>query len=240
MSVGDVGDGRAGWGCGRPACGVTARAERRQRASADCAAPLHARALGAGRRQTGPCGALRGCWLLSTARFTKGFLVPAPLFPAACFSTACAIAVLAAASGASTASAHGTSREHEPAAAASGLPRLYSGIAKRGGDYVDVFKVRPRTVSVSCADAGGLVISWRRWTSRSASGVGRTRPCREASVRIRVKASRPVDGYFTRLTVRYAGYGTGRLGLGRQGGSITWIQVDWMFDPDSGASPWPS
>ncbi len=127
-------------------------------------------------------------------------------------------------------------------ASASGLPRLYSGVATRGGDYVDVFKVRPRRVSVSCADGGELVVSWRSWTKRSASGVGHLRPCRGGGGRIKVKAFRPRRGYFTRLTVRYKvdrKWVPNQLGLARQLGT-TWIRVSWMFNPDSGASPWPS
>lgn len=165
--------------------------------------------------------------------------MPRSLVSAAFFAVTCAIAVPAAASLTSTASAEQTRRPDEPAAAGAGSPRLYSGVVERDGDYVDVFKVRPRTVSLSCAGGGQLVISWQRWATRSASGIGRTRPCREASLRIRVKATRPIDGYFTRLTVRFTGYGTSRLGLGRHVG-ITWIRLDWLFDPDSGASPWPA
>lgn len=55
-----------------------------------------------------------------------------------------AVAALAVASAATAGFAGGV----EPAGqAATGKPRLYSGVVERGGDYVDVFKVRPRTVS---------------------------------------------------------------------------------------------
>lgn len=126
------------------------------------------------------------------------------------------------------------------AASAASLPRLYSGVAKHGGEYVKVFKVRPRTVSLICAYAGELVVTWRRWATKSARGVGKTRPCRGEGLRVRVKAFRPVDGYFTRLNVHFLGTGqTAHLGLADQVG-ITWIDLEWMNDPDSGATAWPS
>lgn len=116
-------------------------------------------------------------------------------------------------------------------------PRLYSGVVERYGDYVDVFKVRPRTVSVSCADGGQFVVSWRSWTTRRATGSGHTRPCRGGRQRIRLKAFRPIQGYFTRLTVTYVDAGaTNRLGLAKMLGT-TWLQVP--FYDGSGATPWP-
>lgn len=123
------------------------------------------------------------------------------------------------------------------AATTASKPRLYSTVAERDGEFVDVFRVRPRTVSVSCAEGGQLVLSWRTWTSRRATGAGHTRPCRGGSERIKVKAFRPIQGYFTRLTVRYveAG-GTSRLGLAKMLG-MTWLQVP--FYDGSGATPWP-
>jgi hypothetical protein len=118
-------------------------------------------------------------------------------------------------------------------ATAATLPRLFNG-------FGETFKVRPHTVSLICASGGELVLTWNRWTSKSASGTGRTRPCRGSSLRVHVKAFRPVRGYFTRLNVKYKGYSTGHLGLGRMGGSMSWIDLEWMADPDSGSTPWPS
>lgn len=126
-------------------------------------------------------------------------------------------------------------------ASESALPRLYTTVAERGGDYVDVFKVRPRRVSFTCGDGGTLVLSWRTWTRSQASGKGRLSPCRMSSrPRFTVTASRPVNGYFTRLTLRYRSGNVARMALAKMGGSTIWLTVRWMNDPDSGASPWPS
>lgn len=91
---------------------------------------------------------------------------------------------------------------------------------------VNVFKVRPRVAVTDSADGGELVIHWQRWIYRYAYGTGRAYPD-HGSYPIRVKATRPIAGYFTRLTV------TGRidrkwhrdpLGLGYLGGiSLAWI-----------------
>lgn len=126
-------------------------------------------------------------------------------------------------------------------ASQSAVPRLFSTIAERGGDYVDVFKVRPRRVGFACGDGGTLVLSWRSWTASHATGKGRLSPCRGTSrPRFTVRASRPVDGYFTRLTLRYRSGNVAHMALANMGGSTMWLTVSWMYDPDSGASPWPS
>jgi hypothetical protein len=118
-------------------------------------------------------------------------------------------------------------------ATATTTPRLFNGSG-------ETFKVRPHTVNLICASGGELVLKWKRWTSKSATGAGWTRPCRGDRLRVRVRAFRPVKGYFTRLDVKYKGYSTGHLGLGRMGGSMSWLDLDWMADPDSGSTPWPS
>lgn len=161
------------------------------------------------------------------------------VLPIAFFLATVSFAVLVTTPSGRAALAQATSRTPDPVAAPAAVPRLYSGVVERDGDYVDLFKVRPRSVSVTCADGGSLVIAWRRWGPRSALGHGRTRPCRGVSQRFRVKVSRPVSRYFTRMTVRYSGGNTNRLGLGQSLG-LAWIELDWLSDPDSGASPWPA
>lgn len=141
--------------------------------------------------------------------------------------TVCAVAALGAVSPA-------------PAGATSPRePRLYSTVVPRGRDFARVFKVRPSTVAMTCADGGTLMLAWRRWTRNSASGSGWTAPCEGAGQPVTVFASRPVDGYFTRMSVRYDGGEPNRLGLGHAGGRLAWIAVRRLTTPGSGASPWP-
>ena len=152
------------------------------------------------------------------------------LVPAALASAVCAVGALA----------QPPSVPAPSASAATRLPRLYSGVTKRHGSYVDDFRVRPRKVQVACAYGGEFVVSWSHWSRRSAAGVGHTRPCRGEAHRLAVRASRPIHGYFTRLAVRWDAHTTSRLGLGTLAGSVDWIELDWMADPASGASPWPA
>lgn len=120
-------------------------------------------------------------------------------------------------------------------------PRLYSAVVENGSTFIRIFKVRPQTVSVSCADGGALVqLTWRRWTRNSASGAGRTKPCDGAAAQpVTLFVSRPIEGYFTRMSVRYDGSGPNRLGLGRVGGRLFWLGLAALpgTGPDSG--PWP-
>lgn len=119
-------------------------------------------------------------------------------------------------------------------------PRLYSAVVESGSAFIRVFKVRPRSVSVSCADGGTLVrLTWRRWTRNSASGSGWTLPCDGVAQAVTLFVTRPVEGYFTRMTVRYDGGAPNKLGLGRVGGRLSWMAVAALpgKGPDSG--PWP-
>lgn len=144
--------------------------------------------------------------------------------------TVCALAALAAVAPGAPASASG----------ASAPPRLYSAVVQDGGAFVRVFKVRPRTVSLTCADGGTLeALTWRRWTRNSASGSGWTHPCDGAVQAVTLFVSRPIEGYFTRMSVRYDGGAPNRLGLGRVGGRLFWLGLRALpgSGPDSG--PWP-
>jgi hypothetical protein len=130
----------------------------------------------------------------------------------------------------------------EAASARAGLPRLYSTSVLHGETVVNVFKVRPRIAVTDSADGGELVIHWRSWTATRAVGTGRAHPD-HGSYPISVTASRPVSGYFTRLTVTGktgAVWHPDPLGLGYLGGiSLTWINLSWMNNPESGSTPWP-
>lgn len=141
--------------------------------------------------------------------------------------TVCAIAALAAGFPIAT------------AATAPRQPRLYSTVIPRGRDFARVFKVRPSTVAMTCADGGTLMLAWSRWTRNSASGSGWTAPCEGTGQPVMVFVSRPVEGYFTRLSVRYDGGGPNRLGLGHVGGRLAWVGLKRLTTPGSGASPWP-
>jgi hypothetical protein len=127
-------------------------------------------------------------------------------------------------------------------AGAASLPRLFRTEVFRESSTHDLFGVRPRSVLTDSADGGELVIHWRTWTMSSASGRGRAYPD-HGSYPISVRASRPITGYFTRLTV--TGFPAGRwhrdqLALGYLGGiSLTWINLSWMRNPASGSTPWP-
>ncbi|HZE04063.1 MAG TPA: hypothetical protein VE127_02495 [Solirubrobacteraceae bacterium] len=128
-------------------------------------------------------------------------------------------------------------------AGARSLPRIYSTVRmNKSNQFTNIFRVRPRIVVTDSADGGELRIHWRRWTRRNAVGSGRAHPD-HGSYPIRVKAWRPVRGEFTRLTV------WGKLG-GRWhkdplalayviGSALGWINVHWMHNPASGATPWP-
>lgn len=118
-------------------------------------------------------------------------------------------------------------------------PRLYVEVVPRGQDFARVFKVRPPSVTVGCANGGVLALAWRHWTSRFASGSGRTQPCVGDVQPVSVYVSRPVDGYFTRLSVRYDGGAPNRLGLGHVGGRLAWLTLTRLADRGSGAAPWP-
>lgn len=125
------------------------------------------------------------------------------------------------------------------APAASPEPRLYSGVVARGRDFARIFQVRPPAVDVSCADGGTLELVWRRWTPRSGSALGWTRPCDGLGQRIVVSVSRPIEGYFTRMSVRYEGGGPTPLGLGHLGGRLAWVAVSRLAGPGRGVPPWP-
>lgn len=125
------------------------------------------------------------------------------------------------------------------AASAGGLPHMFT--VTRTGQTV--FQVRPHDVVTDSADGGDLIIHWARWTATGAAGSGTSHPD-HGSTPIRVKASRVIDGYFTRLTVwfkRGSSWQRDRLGLGYLGGiSLAWINLAWMFNPQSGSTPWPA
>lgn len=127
------------------------------------------------------------------------------------------------------------------------LPRLFSHSLFHGGTTVNVFEVRPQSVVTDSADGGELVIHWQRWTDRRASGTGRAYPD-HGSYPIRVTASRPISGYFTRVTVLGRINGRWRrdpLGLCalepvQTPPFLSWFNVSWMRNPAAGCAPWPA
>jgi hypothetical protein len=118
-------------------------------------------------------------------------------------------------------------------------PLLFSRIVKVGRRHRDVFRVRPREITVG---ALRLDVRWKRWTTHGAVAAGTADPVR-GHYRVSVHAFHPVRGRFACLTVTRttaAGSRVHRYGLGRLGNStFAWLQVRWLHRRASGATPWP-
>ncbi len=118
-------------------------------------------------------------------------------------------------------------------------PLLFSRIIKIGRRHRDVFRVRPREITVA---ALRLDVRWKRWTARGAVATGTADPVR-GHYRVSVHAFHLVRGRFACLTVTRttaAGRRARRYGLGRLGNStFAWLQVRWLHRRASGATPWP-
>jgi hypothetical protein len=118
-------------------------------------------------------------------------------------------------------------------------PLLFSRIIKIGRRHRDVFRVRPREVTVG---AVRLDVRWKRWTTRGAVATGTADPVR-GHYRVSVHAFHLVRGRFACLTVTRStatGRRARRYGLGRLGNStFAWLQVKWLHRRASGATPWP-
>jgi hypothetical protein len=118
-------------------------------------------------------------------------------------------------------------------------PLLFSRIVKVGRRHRDVFRVRPREITVG---AVRLDVRWKRWTAHGALATGTADPVR-GHYRVSVHAFHPVRGRFACLIVTRstaAGRRAHRYGLGRLGNStFAWLQVRWLHRRASGATPWP-
>lgn len=118
-------------------------------------------------------------------------------------------------------------------------PLLFSRIVKRGSRFRDVFRVRPREITIGPAR---LDLHWRSWTRHGAVATGIAHPV-HGHYRVRVHAFHLVRGRFACLTVTRApgaGRRARRYGLGRLGNStFAWVHVTWLHRRASGATPWP-
>ena len=128
-----------------------------------------------------------------------------------------------------------------PAARAKSLPRIYSTIVQHGEQFSNVFAICPHEIVLDSADGGKLKIRWTSWTSTSASGRGRAFPD-HGSYPIVVSVFDAIAGQFTRLTIKTTGrghsYGPDRLELATDGTMLTWAQISWVDNPESGLMPW--
>jgi hypothetical protein len=130
-------------------------------------------------------------------------------------------------------------RDVDPAGRRASKPLLFSRIVRVGRRYRDVFRVRPREITVGPVK---LEVRWKHWTAREAVATGIAHPV-HGRYRVAVRAFRPIRGRFACLTVTRtadARRRTRRYGLGRLGTStFAWLHARWLHRRASGATPWP-
>lgn len=119
------------------------------------------------------------------------------------------------------------------------LPLLFGRIVRVGHRFHDLFRVRPRRITVGTTE---LRVRWATWTRREGRGAGVARP-EHGSYRVTVRAFHALRGRFTCLIVtrgRGAHRHARRYGLGRLGPStFAWLPAGWLHRRASGARPWP-
>jgi hypothetical protein len=95
-------------------------------------------------------------------------------------------------------------------ASASHLPTIFSGdrCVDSCERLVPVYSVRPHTVTCQEELGGELTLKWSHWTATKAVGSGTSMELfmgHEFRYHVRVVASAPVGGHFTRLHLEFSG-----------------------------------
>lgn len=117
-----------------------------------------------------------------------------------------------------------------------GVPTAYEGAG--------VYGIRPRSIIVDSADGGELRVHWSRWSSTVASGAGKAYPD-HGSFAITVTLRHVIRGTFTRLSIISDLSGrkhVDSMALAYQTSypsAVSWLDVSWIRNPQSGNSFWP-